>query len=283
MRVINTIAELQSVLSPIKAKGQVIGFVPTMGALHAGHLSLIRIAGEQSDCVVMSIFVNPTQFNNPEDLKKYPRILDRDLELLSQERCDVVFVPDEGEMYPVPDTRVFRFGELESVMEGKFRPGHFNGVAQIVSKLFNAVQPHKAFFGLKDFQQLAIIRQMVKDLNYAVEIIACPIIREKDGLAMSSRNTLLTPENRKKAPLIGKTLIESRNFVPRKRVQEIADFVCNSISKGTDFDVEYFEIVDGHTLKEVSDWKDSDYIVGCIALYAGNVRLIDNIVYLERS
>lgn len=283
MLVVKTVSELQIKLNAFKAALQSIGFVPTMGALHNGHLSLVQEAGRQCDVVVVSIFVNPNQFNNSEDLARYPRVLQDDLEMLADVTCDLVFAPSVEEVYPEPDMRVFDFGVLEQVMEGKFRPGHFNGVAQVVSRLFDLVKPQKAFFGLKDFQQLAIISAMVKQLELDVEIVPCPILRETDGLAMSSRNTLLNAQQRKNAPLIGRTLIESLNFVPHKSVSEIEKWVIDTINKDTELEVEYFEIVNGITLQKVDNWGSSDYIVGCIAVFAGKIRLIDNIIYQKPS
>jgi len=279
MNIVTTKKELQDKINEWKKDGRTIGFVPTMGALHKGHLSLVKAAREQSDVVVVSIFVNPTQFNNPDDLKTYPRDLDKDVKMLEDLGVELIFAPTVIEMYPKEDKRQFDFGGLDKVMEGKFRPGHFNGVAQVVSKLFDYVKPDKAFFGEKDFQQLAIIRQLVKDLKMPVEVVGCPIVREPDGLAMSSRNQLLTPEMRKNAPVIAETLFESLNFASEKTVKETIDWVVNRINDTGSLEVEYFEIVDGNTLKAVDKWEDSDYIVGCIAVFAGKVRLIDNVTY----
>jgi len=279
MKVFNTVAELQSFLSAANNKTKNVGFVPTMGALHKGHLNLVQQAKEQSDLVVVSIFVNPTQFNNAKDLERYPRDLQTDIEALKTVSCDVVFAPDVNEVYPKEDTRHFDFGALENVMEGKFRPGHFNGVAQVVSRLFEMVKPHKAFFGLKDFQQLAIIRAMVKQLQLSVDIIPCNTIREEDGLAMSSRNKLLTDKQRKNAPVIARTLSESCNFVPETTIEDVKNQVVQTINTTEGLEVEYFEIVDGYTLQAVDNWADSSYIVGCIAVFAGEIRLIDNVTY----
>ena len=250
-----------------------------MGALHAGHLSLVRRCVAENDYCVVSIFVNPTQFNDKKDLATYPHTLDADAKLLVEAGCDLVFAPSEEEMYPEPDTRQFDFGGITSVMEGAFRPGHFNGVAQIVSKLFDVVKPDQAYFGEKDFQQVAVIRAMVKQLNMPVNIVSCPIIREEDGLAMSSRNVRLTPEQRQKAPLIALTLKESTKFVPEKSVDEVICYVTDSLSADPVFRPDYFSIVDGYTLQPVQSWDDANYIVGCIAIYCGDVRLIDNIMY----
>lgn len=279
MRVVKTIFELKQIIAQQKSEGRIIGLVPTMGALHQGHISLVDEAAKTCDFIVVSIFVNPTQFNNADDLKRYPRVLDKDLELLKSTPCKLVFAPEVNEVYPERDTRKFDFGTLESVMEGFHRPGHFNGVGQIVSKLFDITQPHKAYFGLKDFQQLAIIRSLVHQYKIPVEIVECPIIREADGLALSSRNMLLTTENRKNAPIIAHSLIESCNFALEREVADVEKYVVESVNKTQGLEVEYFEIVNGHTLQKVNNWLDSDYIVGCIAVYAGKIRLIDNIIY----
>lgn len=276
MQIITTKSELCKSLT--NSTGIRIGFVPTMGALHQGHLSLVMRSKRENEVTVVSIFVNPTQFNDSRDLEKYPRTLDADINLLSQVGCDIVFAPTVDEMYPEKDTRIFHFGTLETVMEGKHRPGHFNGVAQIVSKLFDAVQPHIAYFGEKDFQQLAIIREMVKQLNYTITIAGCPIVRESSGLALSSRNMLLSAEEHKKAPIIYQILSESCIFVAQKQPHEVRNWVLNKF-QNTGLDVEYFEIVDGYSLQPVSSWNESDYIVGCIAVFCGKIRLIDNIPF----
>lgn len=279
MEVITKIADLQRKIAEIRAKDGTVGLVPTMGALHNGHLELVkRCVAENSICVV-SVFVNPTQFNDKNDLLHYPRTLDADCRLLESAGCAIAFAPEVEEMYPVEDTRVFNLGTVAEVMEGKYRPGHFNGVAQIVSKLFDAVQPDRAYFGEKDFQQIAVIRSMVKLLNFPVEIVACPIVREDDGMALSSRNLRLTPQQRKNAVSISQTLFKSRTFAEQHLVAETIDYVVSTLNSVPDLEVEYFEIVDGNTLLPVNDWSDSDYIVGCITVYCGEVRLIDNIAY----
>ena len=279
MKIVNSIQELKRYLAEERQHNKQIGFVPTMGALHNGHLSLVKRCVEENDVCVVSIFVNPTQFNDKNDLATYPRTLDKDSALLEPAGCDYVFAPTEAEMYPEPDTRTFDFGTVSAVMEGARRPGHFNGVAQIVSKLFYAVEPDNAYFGEKDFQQIAVIRAMVKQLNIPVKINACPILREEDGLALSSRNVRLTPEQRQKAPLIARTLKESTNFAVGKSVQEVIDYVVNTINADPVMRVEYYEIVDGITMESIKDWSDTDYVVGCITVYCGEVRLIDNIRY----
>ena len=277
MIVIEKIADLQAYIKKKAAKS--VGFVPTMGALHDGHISLITRSVAENDLCVASVFVNPTQFNDKADLERYPRTPEADCAMLQAAGCDVVFMPTVQEMYPEEDTRQFNFGSLETVMEGKYRPGHFNGVAQIVSKLFDAVQPNKAYFGEKDFQQVAIIRAMVQPLNYPIEIIACPIIREESGLARSSRNTLLTDEQRKKAALIAKVLTKSTTFAQNNTVAATINWVEDQFKGDTEFTMDYYEIVDGNTLQPIQDWSESDFMVGCIAIYCGKIRLIDNIHY----
>lgn len=279
MKIVNSIKELRLQLDEDKQKGKKVGLVPTMGALHAGHISLVKRCAAENDVCVVSIFVNPTQFNNPNDLLTYPRTLDEDCQLLESSGCTYVFAPSVEEMYPEPDNRVFDFGTVAQVMEGARRPGHFNGVAQIVSKLFYAVKPDVSYFGEKDFQQIAVIRAMVKQLEIPVEIVDCPIQRESDGLALSSRNTRLTPEHRQKAPVIARTLKESVTFVPEKSVQQVIDYVVSTLNNVPDMSVEYFEIVDGNTLESISNWSDTTYPVGCITVYCGEVRLIDNVKY----
>lgn len=279
MKIVNNIKELKGYLAEEKRNNKQVGFVPTMGALHEGHLSLVKRCVEENDVCVVSIFVNPTQFNDKHDLETYPRTLEKDCSLLEPAGCDYVFAPSVEEMYPEPDTRTFDFGLVSAVMEGARRPGHFNGVAQIVSKLFYAVEPDNAYFGEKDFQQIAVIRAMVEQLNIPVKIIACPILREADGLALSSRNVRLTSEQRQKAPLIARTLKESTTFAREKSVQEVIDYVMNTINADPVMRVEYYEIVDGYTLESIQNWSDTTYPVGCITVYCGEVRLIDNMKY----
>lgn len=256
-----------------------IGFVPTMGALHKGHISLVERAVKENDIVVVSIFVNPTQFNDKSDLERYPRNLVADVQLLEKTGCQIVFAPGVDEVYPEPDTRKFDFGMLESVMEGKHRPGHFNGVAQVVSRLFDMVRPHKAYFGLKDFQQLAVIKNMVHQLNLSVEIVPCAIVREKSGLAMSSRNELLMPEERKNAAAISETLFRAKELRGEKSVDQLKKWVEENINKNPYLTVEYFEIVEDIQLQPVNNWDEKNTKVGCVAVYCGKVRLIDNVVF----
>lgn len=279
MELIKSIALLDDVLNAFGKESKTIGLVPTMGALHEGHAALVKRCVAENDITVVSVFVNPTQFNNPDDLRLYPRTLEADCALLEKLGVDVVFAPDVEEMYPEPDTRVFDFGMLDKVMEGRFRPGHFNGVAQIVSKLFYAVGPDRAYFGEKDFQQLAIVREMVKQLQIPVEIVAVPIVREESGLALSSRNMRLTPQQRETASEIFKTLKMSVDMISKQSVEDTEKFVVDRINNHEALSVEYFEIVDGNTLQRITDWNDSPYVVGCIAVFCGEVRLIDNIRY----
>ncbi len=279
MEILKTIPEVKSYLDLYHKNQTSIGFVPTMGALHAGHISLVHQSKNDNSITGVSIFVNPTQFNDKTDLKNYPRTLETDLSLLKNEGVDFVFAPTENEMYPEPDKRVFDFGQLDKVMEGQHRPGHFNGVAQIVSKLFDIVQPTRAYFGQKDFQQLAIIRRMVEMLDLRVEIVPCPIIREKDGLAMSSRNLLLSKEQRQSASLISKTLFEACNKAGQDTIKNLADWVVSTINKDPNLVVEYFELANSFTLEPVSSWDDAKSVVGCIAVKAGSVRLIDNVIF----
>lgn len=279
MKIIDTIKDLRLLLDESRAAGKSVGLVPTMGALHAGHASLVERAVRENDVVVVSVFVNPTQFNDKNDLKNYPRTLDADCALLERIGATVAFAPSVEEMYPEEDTRQFSFAPLDTVMEGACRPGHFNGVAQIVSKLFYAVEPDRAYFGEKDFQQLAIIREMVRQLGMELEIVGCPIVREEDGLAMSSRNTLLSEDERERALTISSTLFASVDFAKINTLAATKAFVEDMINDTPGLELEYYQIVDGNTLQEIGEWSDSDYVVGCIALFCGNVRLIDNIKY----
>ena len=279
MKIVKGINELKGYLVDSKRDGKRVGLVPTMGALHKGHLSLGERCVRENDICVVSVFVNPTQFNDKHDLETYPRTLEADCALLESAGCDFVFAPSVEEMYPEPDTRTFDFGTVMQVMEGAKRPGHFNGVAQVVSKLFYIVEPDNAYFGEKDFQQIAVIRAMVKQLQIPVQINACPIVREADGLALSSRNTRLTPALRQKAPLIARTLQESKALAATKSVREVIDYVVNTLNADPDLEVEYYEIVDGDSLVSIQDWKDTSYAVGCVTVYCGEVRLIDNIKY----
>ena len=268
--------DLSKYLNTLKINDKTIGFVPTMGALHNGHLSLINKCSKENDITVVSIFVNPTQFNNKNDLINYPRTLAKDLDKI-KDYCDIVFIPDENEMYNEPDKRLFDFGNIDKVMEGKHRIGHFNGVAQIVSRLFDIVQPTNAYFGLKDFQQVAIIKNLVQQLDLKTNIISCKILREESGLAMSSRNERLTPKLRENAAIINKVLVESKSKKSELTVSELENWVISELNKNEFIEIEYFSIVDNTTLENITEWKDN--ITGCIALHTGNVRLIDNVGY----
>lgn len=279
MKLITTVNELQKAVEVFRSQGKHIGLVPTMGALHRGHISLVEQCLRDNDICVVSVFVNPTQFNNKEDLEKYPRTLDRDCEYLNNAGATIVFAPSVDEVYPEPDTRRFDFGTLDKVMEGKFRPGHFNGVAQVVSRLFDMVKPDRAYFGEKDFQQLAIIREMVKQLNLPVEIVPMPIVREESGLALSSRNERLSSVQKQIAVNISKTLFDSVLWMKSATINETTERVVSTLNAIEGLEVEYFEIVDGLTLEPVTNWSDSDYIVGCITVFCGEVRLIDNVKY----
>jgi pantoate--beta-alanine ligase len=277
MKIISNKSDLSNELNRLRLLGKSIGFVPTMGALHEGHLSLVKYSNNRNDITVVSIFVNPTQFNDKNDYQRYPRILDDDIKKLQTVSCDFLFTPTEKEMYPENDTREFDFGNLDKVMEGKFRPGHFRGVALIVSKLFEIVNPHRAYFGEKDFQQVAIIKHITYKLNFNIEIISCPILREPDGLAMSSRNMLLSAEERKQVPIISKTLFNALEKSKNLSVDETKDWVICTINENPYLKVEYFEIVDDTKLEQVKNWKQSGSKVGCIAVHVGKIRLIDNV------
>ena len=281
MEVIHTIKDLQAELSALKILGKKVGLVPTMGALHTGHASLVKRSVSENEVTVVSVFVNPTQFNDKNDLEKYPRTLNADCQLLESCGATFVFAPSVEEMYPQPDTREFTYAPLDTVMEGAFRPGHFNGVCQIVSKLFHAVCPDRAYFGEKDFQQLAIIREMVRQMQLTLEIVGCPIIREADGLAMSSRNARLSKEERENALNISQTLFKSRTFAATHTVSETQKMVEDAIDAASGLRLEYFEIVDGNTLQKIGNWDETSYVVGCITVFCGDVRLIDNIKYKE--
>ncbi len=279
MKIISNVQDLKNILSIVKS-GDSLGFVPTMGALHKGHLDLVSQSVAENEYTIVSIFVNPTQFNNATDLEKYPRDLKRDAELLQAVGCDFVFAPEVNDLYSHEDlnsTFEFDFEGLDKVMEGKFRPGHFNGVVQVVSKLFDLVEPDKAYFGEKDFQQLAIIKLMVKKMNFKVEIVDCPIVRENSGLAMSSRNERLSTDYRNIAANISRILFESRTFVGKLSPQALKSWVETKISEINGLDLEYFEISDIDTLLPVENWDKP--AVGCIAVFCSEVRLIDNIRY----
>ncbi len=279
MKVIRTVSELRSTVEKARAKGRTIGLVPTMGALHAGHISLVDRARSENDVVVVSVFVNPTQFNNANDLATYPRTEEADCAKLEASGADIAFIPTVKEVYPEPDTRQFDLGQVAEVMEGAMRPGHFNGVAQIVSKLFAYSQPTRAYFGEKDFQQIAVIRRMAEIEGFDLDIVACPIMREPDGLAMSSRNVRLTPHQREVAPNIARILRESLEYAASNSLTATKQWVVDRINAYEEMEVEYYEIVDASTMQPVSNWADTESAVGCVTVWLGDVRLIDNIKY----
>ena len=281
MKVFDKIVDLQNQLFEDRKQGKEIGLVPTMGALHEGHASLVRRSVKENGITVVSVFVNPTQFNDKNDLKNYPRTLEADCQLLDECGADYVLAPSVEEMYPVPDTRQFEYPPVSTVMEGAHRPGHFNGVCQVVSRLFYIVKPTRAYFGEKDWQQIAVVKAMVRHLGISVQIVECDIVRDKDGLAKSSRNTLLAPDERAIAPAIYKALKASVTYAKKHTVQETHDKVVGDINKVEGLDVEYFSIVDGNTLQDIVSWDDSPYVVGCITVYCGKtpIRLIDHIKY----
>ncbi len=281
MIVISTVKELEAALRQERTEGKSVGLVPTMGALHAGHASLVERCVKENDFTVVSVFVNPTQFNDKNDLQNYPRTFDADSRLLESLGADLIFFPTVEEIYPEPDTRVFSYPPIDTVMEGARRPGHFNGVCQIVSKLFFYVRPDRAYFGEKDFQQIAVVRAMTEDLQLPITLCPCPIVREESGLAMSSRNTLLTPEERETAAAIHRTLRASLDYAKSHTVAETTDYVVATLNAIPGLETEYYQIVDGRTLQPVASWSDSTHIVGCITVYCGSrpVRLIDNITY----
>jgi len=277
MKTVTTVNEIRSFIEEQKGKGKSIGFVPTMGALHEGHLSLMRKAKAENDLLVVSIFVNPIQFNNSNDLQNYPRNLMQDRAILESVSCDVLFAPDEKEMYPEPIEKNYDFGALAEVMEGKFRPGHFNGVAIAVKRLFDIVTPTRAYFGEKDFQQLAIIKKLVELENLDVEIVPCPIVREPDGLAMSSRNRLLTPEQRKIALAIYKYLQQAKLRRDHICANPLRQMMINLFEGDEHLKLEYFDIVDDKNLQPINGWNNKVGTLACVAVWLGQVRLIDNI------
>jgi pantoate--beta-alanine ligase len=278
MRILKTKTELVSVLEGYRKQNKSIGFVPTMGALHQGHISLIHTCIRETDISVCSIFVNPTQFNDPADLDRYPRMPAADTAMLQAAGCHILFLPEVSEIYPEKDTRAFNFGHLDNVLDGAHRPGHFNGVAQVVSRLFDVVRPDKAFFGLKDYQQVLIIKELVRQNNLPVEIVACPILREADGLAMSSRNMLLNEKERKAAALIPKVMNEAKRLREQgKTVEELKAFVEKSFSTDPIYKLDYFEICDSENLKSIDRFSDHIKPIALIACFVGKIRLIDNL------
>jgi pantoate--beta-alanine ligase len=280
MLVISTVKELQNHIENLKNQGKTVGFAPTMGALHEGHLSLIAKAKSECDICVCSIFVNPTQFNDPKDLEKYPRTEEKDAAMLKSVGNDILFLPPVAEIYPpgLDLKNSLDFGAMAMVMEGAFRPGHFDGMAQVVKRLLDIVQPHRLFMGQKDFQQFSIVQNMLLQLNSEIKLVMCSTMREKDGLAMSSRNVRLSAELRKKAPIIYKTLSKAKKMSVEKTPTDVKKWAMKQISK-PDFKPEYFEIVDGRSLQPIDDFGQTDFIVACVATWLGDVRLIDNIVF----
>ncbi len=284
MEVIHTVSALKARLAELRAEGKEVGLVPTMGALHKGHASLVERSVKENGVTVVSIFLNPTQFNDPSDLERYPRTLEADCDLLRATGATIAFAPSVKEVYPEPDTRTFSYPPTDSVMEGRFRPGHFNGVCQVVSRLFGIVEPRRAYFGEKDYQQIAVIRRMVDDLGFGIDIVPCPVVREESGLALSSRNALLTDTERRDAAVIYRTLSDSRRLMAQgQSVEDVRKAVTDTLNaaQGTHMEVEYYSIVDGRTLADVTSWDESDDIVGCITVYCGQtpIRLIDHIRY----
>ncbi|MDE5782896.1 MAG: pantoate--beta-alanine ligase [Prevotella sp.] len=283
MKIFHKIVDLKNALFEARKEGKEIGLVPTMGALHEGHASLVRRSVKENGITVVSVFVNPTQFNDKNDLKNYPRDLEADCRLLAECNADYVLAPEVEEMYPTPDNRHFEYPPVSTVMEGAHRPGHFNGVCQVVSRLFYIVRPDRAYFGEKDWQQIAVVKAMVRHLQLDVQIVECPIVRDSDGLARSSRNTLLAPDERAIAPAIYKALKDSVGYAKTHTLKDTHAKVISDINSVDGLKVEYFAIVDGNTLQEVTEWEDSPYVVGCITVYCGKtpIRLIDHIKYKD--
>ncbi|AMM50941.1 pantoate--beta-alanine ligase [Rufibacter sp. DG15C] len=279
---LSALSDIRQQCEQVRCQGLRIGFVPTMGALHEGHLSLLKAAKEQNDVVVCSVFVNPTQFNNAEDYKLYPRLLVEDAEMLAQVGCDVLFAPSAAEMYLKPAKLTFDFGSLENVMEGAHRPGHFNGVATVVSKLFHLVRPHQAFFGQKDLQQFAIVQQMVQDLSFDLELVCYPIIREEDGLAMSSRNRRLTPEQRQIAPKLHEALQLLETQLAKTSIEEAKQAAVQFLSNYPQLRLEYLEVIDANTLQPIEQLQEAEKAAICLAAFLGEVRLIDNVLVAKK-
>ena len=275
MKTFYTVNELKQELATVNRAD--IGFVPTMGALHAGHRSLVEKARQECKTVVVSVFVNPTQFNDKNDLRNYPRTPEADAAILEAAGADYVLMPSVEEIYPEPDTRQFDFGQIDKVMEGATRPGHFNGVAQVVSRLFNIVDPAKAYFGEKDFQQIAVIKAMIAQLGMDIEIVECPIIRDVDGLALSSRNTLLDEAHRAAAPHIYEVISQCADKAQELSPAQLTDWVVAEVEKDPCLKVIYFQAVDALSLQQVESWSQSERVQGCIAVQAGQIRLIDNV------
>lgn len=278
MTICGTIIDINRLLAEYQNKGESIGLVPTMGALHEGHLSLLKASKKENKISVCSIFVNPTQFNDKNDLARYPRMPEKDCQMLEENGCDVVFIPEVKEMYPVPDTRIFDFGQLDKVLDGAYRPGHFNGVAQVVSRLFDIVKPNRAYFGLKDYQQYLIVKKLTEQLHLPVEIIGCPILREPDGLAMSSRNMLLSADERKAASLIPKIMQQAKALAPTMPLSDLKNKLLQEIKTQPLLKPDYIEFCDTETLQAVTEIKQHKKIICLAAIFSGKIRLIDNVL-----
>lgn len=279
MLIFTKITELHGYLSQIRVRNKTVGFVPTMGALHDGHVSLIRYSKTACNYTICSVFVNPTQFNDKSDLERYPRMPEKDAALLESAYCDALFMPAVGEMYPQNENKTdFNFGYLDKILEGEHRPGHFNGVAQIVKRFFEIINPDKAFFGSKDYQQVMIVKALVKQMHSSIEIVACPILRESDGLAMSSRNTLLNPEERKTATIVPKLMKKAKELALTKGIETAKNFVTAELSSTANTKLDYFEICNADTLQVLSQLKPAEKSVAVIAVFVGKIRLIDNLL-----
>ena len=276
MLVLHKIDEIRAVISREKAKNKTIGFVPTMGALHQGHISLINYSKKETDITICSIFVNPTQFNNPSDLKHYPRTPEADIKLLEDAGCDILYMPEVSDVYPENDVRQFDFGYLDTILEGATRPGHFNGVGQVVSILLEGVKPDKAYFGSKDYQQVMVVKSLVKQLNLQVDIIPCPILREADGLAMSSRNVRLNEQERLEAAAIPEMMKLGNQILKLYGIAEAKKYISSVVATIPNMKLEYYEVCDAETLELLTEFNPKQKAVSLIAVFVGNIRLIDN-------
>lgn len=276
MLVFDKIRDVREYLAQKRKDKATVGFVPTMGALHEGHISLIAISRRETDITVCSIFVNPTQFNNQADLTKYPRTPEKDMDMLRAAGCDVLYMPDVADVYPENDTRTFNFGYLDTILEGAHRPGHFNGVGQVVSILLEGIQPDKAYFGSKDYQQVMVVKELAKQLKLPVEIVACPILREPDGLAMSSRNVRLNEEERKVAARIPLMMQEARELVKREGIAAAKEYIAQEVAGQALMKLDYYEVCKADTLELLADYQPGQPAISLIAVFVGAVRLIDN-------
>lgn len=285
MYIFKKTADIQQYLQRLRSEGNIIGFAPTMGALHAGHVSLIQAAKQRGNTTVSSIFVNPTQFDNKTDLDKYPRTLDTDIQLLEAAGCDILFAPDVSEVYP-PDLQTNLSIDLQGMdnrLEGSFRPGHFQGMIQVVKRLLDIVQPQYLYMGQKDFQQQRIVQHMITQLQLPVQLVRCPIIREPDGLAMSSRNVHLKPDERLLAPTLSKVLFEARSNAPTTTLQTVKQQAITALQQIPQLTLDYLEVIDGNTLQPLNEWTDSDFIVICTTVRLGFIRLLDNVIVKEHG